>query len=177
MARSAGLTVFVLSLLLGWPAPCPCAAQPPSPPVPATPRDPAGPVQASALPEPNPAGRARPTAPLTQAVTPDGQPRSTPPTGPPPLVRPLQPAAPSQEANALAKVVALGSAPLEATAVRLPINLATALRLADARPLIVAAAQAGVWVGEAQLQRARVLWIPTLNIGFDYIRHDGGGPD
>src|SRR5207245_1970839 len=22
-----------------------------------------------------------------------------------------------------------------------------------------------------------VLWVPTLNIGFDYIRHDGGGPD
>ncbi len=60
---------------------------------------------------------------------------------------------------------------------RLPINLATALRLSDARPLIVAAAQASVWVAEADLQRAKVLWVPTLNIGFDYIRHDGGGPD
>ena len=44
-------------------------------------------------------------------------------------------------------------------------------------PLIVAAAQASVWVAEAQLTRAKVLWVPTLNIGFDYIRHDGGGPD
>ncbi len=64
-----------------------------------------------------------------------------------------------------------------ATDHRFPINLATALRLSDARPLIVAAAQAGVWVAEADLTRAKVLWIPTLNIGFDYIRHDGGGPD
>ncbi len=63
------------------------------------------------------------------------------------------------------------------TDVRFPINLATALRLSDARPLIVAAAQASVWVAEAELTRAKVLWVPTLNIGFDYIRHDGGGPD
>jgi outer membrane protein TolC len=61
--------------------------------------------------------------------------------------------------------------------VRLPINLATALRLSDARPLVVAAAQAGVWVAEAELTRAKVLWVPALNLGFDYIRHDGGGPD
>jgi outer membrane protein TolC len=60
---------------------------------------------------------------------------------------------------------------------RFPINLATALRLTDARPLVVAAAQASVWMAEADLTRAKVLWIPTLNIGFDYIRHDGGGPD
>jgi outer membrane protein TolC len=59
----------------------------------------------------------------------------------------------------------------------LPISLAAALRLSDARPLVVAAAQASVWVAEADLTRAKLLWIPTLNIGFDYIRHDGGGPD
>ena len=69
------------------------------------------------------------------------------------------------------------AAPFEPTDVRFPITLATALRLSDARPLIVAAAQAGVWVAEAELTRAKVLWLPALNIGFDYIRHDGGGPD
>ena len=69
------------------------------------------------------------------------------------------------------------SAPLEEGDLRFPINLATALRLSDARPLVVAMAQAEVWVAEAELTRAKVLWIPTLNIGFDYIRHDGGGPD
>ena len=47
----------------------------------------------------------------------------------------------------------------------------------DARPLIVAAAQASVWVAEAQLTRAKVLWVPSFMFGFDYIRHDGGGPD
>ena len=74
-------------------------------------------------------------------------------------------------------MVNLKPAPLEPGDLRFPINLATALRLSDARPLIVAAAQASVWVAEAQLTRAKVLWVPTLNIGFDYIRHDGGGPD
>ncbi|MGD0045321.1 MAG: hypothetical protein ABSE84_33825, partial [Isosphaeraceae bacterium] len=71
----------------------------------------------------------------------------------------------------------LKPAPLEPTDLRFPINLATALRLSDARPLIVAAAQASVWVAEAQLTRAKVLWVPTLVFGADYIRHDGGGPD
>ncbi len=71
----------------------------------------------------------------------------------------------------------LKPAPLDPTDLRFPINLAAALRLSDARPLIVAAAQASVWVGEAQLTRAKVLWVPTIVFGLDYIRHDGGGPD
>ncbi|HQU44678.1 MAG TPA: hypothetical protein VNH11_30125 [Pirellulales bacterium] len=60
---------------------------------------------------------------------------------------------------------------------RFPINLATALRLADERPLVIAAAQATAWVAEARMQSAKTLWIPTLNLGFDYTRHDGLGPD
>ena len=71
----------------------------------------------------------------------------------------------------------LNFALFEPTDLRFPINLATALRLADARPLIVAAAQARVWVAEAELTQAKVLWVPDLNMGFDYLRHDGGGPD
>jgi outer membrane protein TolC len=71
----------------------------------------------------------------------------------------------------------LKATPLNSTDLRFPINLATALRLADARPLIVAAAQARAWVAEAELTRAKVLWIPALNIAVDYVRHDGGGPD
>ena len=71
----------------------------------------------------------------------------------------------------------LKPAPLESTDLRFPINLATALRLADARPLIVAAAQASVWVAEAQLTRAKVLWVPSVMFSVDYIRHDGGAPD
>ena len=81
---------------------------------------------------------------------------------------------PPLAADPLAK---LKRARLEPTDFGFPINLATALRLSDARPLIVAAAQASVWVAEAQLTRAKVLWVPTLMFGADYIRHDGGGPD
>ena len=68
-------------------------------------------------------------------------------------------------------------APFESEDVPLPINLATALRLSDARPLIVAAAQAKIWVAEAQLTQAKVFWIPDIYVGADYTRHDGGGPD
>ena len=56
--------------------------------------------------------------------------------------------------------VKLKPAPFAPTDFRFPINLATALRLSDARPLIVAAAQASVWVAEAELTQAKVLWIP-----------------
>ena len=77
----------------------------------------------------------------------------------------------------LATRVTLSPAPAEPTDIRFPVNLATALRLSDARPLIVAAAQARVWVAEADLAQARVIWIPTLNVAADYLRHDGGGPD
>lgn len=58
-----------------------------------------------------------------------------------------------------------------------PINLSTALRLADARPLVVAAAQAGSWVAVARLQRAQLLWVPQFNLGALYYHHDGFGPD
>jgi len=71
----------------------------------------------------------------------------------------------------------LKEAPLESGDLTYPINLATALRLSDARPLIVSTAQASAWVAEAQLQRAQVIWVPSFNIGSDYIRHDGYGPD
>jgi outer membrane protein TolC len=77
----------------------------------------------------------------------------------------------------LAAIPILEPAPFAPEDLRFPINLATALRLSDARPLIVAAAQAKVWVAEAALTQAKVLWVPDLNVGFDYIRHDGGGPD
>ena len=79
--------------------------------------------------------------------------------------------------SSLAIGVTLKPAPLEPTDLRFPINLATALRLSDARPLIVAAAQASVWVAEAELKRAKILWVPSILFGVDYIRHDGGGPD
>ena len=76
------------------------------------------------------------------------------------------PAAPTNSASPAGerlRDLKLKAAPLEPTDLRFPINLATALRLSDARPLIVAAAQASVWVAEAELTRAKVLWVPQLN--------------
>src|SRR4051794_8648858 len=93
------------------------------------------------------------------------------------LAQPPAAPRPSPTPSGGAPLVKLKDAPLVATDVPLPINLATALRLSDARPLVVAAAQASTWVAEAQLTRAKVLWVPTLMFGADYIRHDGGGPD
>ncbi|HEY7330976.1 MAG TPA: hypothetical protein VH592_25285 [Gemmataceae bacterium] len=93
------------------------------------------------------------------------------------------PARPSQKSSLQlppppgGEAVKLELPPLEPGDLRYPINLATALRLAEARPLIVIAAQASAWVAEAQLQKAKVLWVPDFNLGFDYTRHDGPGPD
>ncbi len=136
------------------------------------------PSQAAPSPRqaPSSPGRAAPSpTPAADSVQPRGVPGET--------VKPLERDRPMREAERQVpsspeeQIVDLKPAPLEPTDLRFPINLATALRLSDARPLIVAAAQASVWVAEAQLTRAKVLWVPTLNVGFDYTRHDGGGPD
>jgi outer membrane protein TolC len=55
----------------------------------------------------------------------------------------------------------------------LPINLPTALQLSGARPIDVALASERVEVAAAQVDRASVLWLPTLLLGPDYFRHDG----
>ena len=84
---------------------------------------------------------------------------------------------PASESGRPEPVYTITNAPLEQGDLPFPIDLATAMRLADARPLVVTAAQASAWVAEAKLDRAKVLWVPTLNAGADYIRHDGFGPD
>jgi outer membrane protein TolC len=56
----------------------------------------------------------------------------------------------------------------------LPINLATALRLADARPVLIEAARAAVETEYGLYEQARVLWLPSIYFGVDYQRHDGG---
>src|SRR5690349_285130 len=116
-----------LALLLPWVGPIACMAQPPGPPASARPAavPPAAGSRATpgdldlppALPAP------RPFAPGAGALVP-------PETGPSPL----------------AAHPTLRPAPFAPNDLRFPINLATALRLSDARPLIVAAAQARVWV-------------------------------
>jgi outer membrane protein TolC len=56
----------------------------------------------------------------------------------------------------------------------LPINLATALKLSNARPLVIAVAQARVQLAAAYAEKANVLWLPSAVGGANYIRHDGG---
>ncbi len=53
------------------------------------------------------------------------------------------------------------------------INLATALQLAGVKPLDIAAATVQVQQGLALLLQAQVLWVPNINGGIDYTRHDG----
>lgn len=55
----------------------------------------------------------------------------------------------------------------------LPINLATAMQLAGARPLDIAVATAQTQQALALLLQAKALWIPSINGGLDYFRHDG----
>jgi uncharacterized protein (TIGR03000 family) len=75
----------------------------------------------------------------------------------------------------------LGSVPgseLAAPSVRplerpLPINLATALGIANVQPWDVRAASERVRVASAQLSQSRVLWVPTLYTGGVYQTHAG----
>ncbi|MBV8675591.1 MAG: TolC family protein [Planctomycetaceae bacterium] len=55
----------------------------------------------------------------------------------------------------------------------LPINLATAMQLSGVRPLDIAAATAQVEQALALLLQAKALWVPNINGGVDYFRHDG----
>ncbi len=104
------------------------------------------------------------TAPPPQAPLPPGSPPAYAESGQifrlpavteNPQPPPIQPAQPAESDQAL------------------PINLATALYLSNARPLIIAFAQASVEEAAARLQNAQVLWLPNLNVGTDYYRHDG----
>jgi outer membrane protein TolC len=55
----------------------------------------------------------------------------------------------------------------------LPIDLPTALRLANTRAIDIDVAAVRVRVAGAQLRQANVLWLPTVAFGGDYFRHDG----
>jgi len=55
----------------------------------------------------------------------------------------------------------------------LPINLATALQLANVQSADIAAAAARIQIASARLEQAQVLWLPSITVGGDYARHDG----
>jgi outer membrane protein TolC len=79
---------------------------------------------------------------------------------------------------ALFAVPAQGSVPFTAPPTDpglrpLPIDLPTALRLANARAIDIAAATARLRIAFASLDQAKALWLPTVTFGADYFRHDG----
>lgn len=65
------------------------------------------------------------------------------------------------------------SPPVEPSDAPLPINLATALRLGNARPLDVQIAGRQVAAAAASYDRARLLWVPNVALGLDYFAHTG----
>jgi outer membrane protein TolC len=58
-----------------------------------------------------------------------------------------------------------------------PINLPAAMKLGNARGLDIELASKRLQVAAAQLQAAKVLWLPNLIFGTDYYRHDGPNQD
>ena len=115
---------------------------------------------------------------VDDAATPPAPPLVTfPARGDKPPGRPSQKSPLEQPPVPGGEVLDMRPPPPEPGDLRFPINLATALRLSDARPIIVSATAANVWVAEATLQKSKLLWVPTINLGADYSRHDGLGPD
>ena len=87
---------------------------------------------------------------------------------------PAEPSLPVPRVAAMGDVVVPGLPQPQVGDLPLPINLATALRLADARPIVIEAARAALETQYGLLQQARVLWLPTIYAGVNYQRHDGG---
>ncbi len=56
---------------------------------------------------------------------------------------------------------------------RYPIDLASALQLAGANNLQIALARERIRQAQARLQGAEYQWLPSLNLGVGYTRHDG----
>jgi outer membrane protein TolC len=84
----------------------------------------------------------------------------------------LSPQSPRQVSPATPPITVAPPSP-EAGERPLPINLPTALELANARAIDIALASQRIQIAAAELQRAKVLWLPTVYIGADYYRHDG----
>jgi outer membrane protein TolC len=154
------------------PPPVPFAAPPASVPSLLPPSQQASAQPAPAAdPPPEPTETAPQPRPLPEAL--GGAPASELPPAPrgcPPAGQVLQ--GPILSSGQKPPQVAVGQ--VQPGDLPLPINLPTALRLADARPLLIAAAQASLQLALAQWQHSRVLWIPNFNVGGSYLGHAGG---
>jgi outer membrane protein TolC len=119
--------------------------------------------------------------PACASFTPDRGPdhtpsRVTPPARTVPMPTPgVVPA--SAQFNVVEKQTERATLPIAPAAAShgrpLPIDLPTALSLAGAVPLDIQIAGERVRAATAQLDRAKVLWLPNLAVGIDYFRHDG----
>jgi outer membrane protein TolC len=85
----------------------------------------------------------------------------------------LEAAAPLPDPTRGQAVALASTGPLIADQEIQPIDLAAALRLCGARDLDVAIARARMAAAAADLQHARALWLPSIFIGPNWIRHDG----
>lgn len=108
-----------------------------------------------------------PSASRTRASAP-----SSPPEEPIDLP-PLPDAAPNIERRPILGSTTSVGAPLVPEQVIHPIDLPGALRLAGANDLDIGIARERVSQSLAELQQARVQWLPSLYIGPNWIRHDG----
>jgi outer membrane protein TolC len=79
----------------------------------------------------------------------------------------------AQHTEAIAPKLNSSGGPQSEQARRYPIDLPTALRLANAQNTQIAHAQERIAEAEAQLDQARVLLLPSLNAGASYNHHDG----
>jgi outer membrane protein TolC len=84
------------------------------------------------------------------------------------------PATQAKPATVLPPPLAVAAAePLRDESTPYPIDLVTALRLADSSNPTIAVAEARVREAYALWRQARVLWLPNLETGPAYLRHDG----
>ncbi len=132
------------------------------------------PGQVAARPAPVQPGEApsgtAPVLPPSAAVSSPPVPAALPPAIGEPVEAPRQP--PGLEPAAADHLAGVGL-PLEPDQPIYPIDLAGALRLAGARDLDIAIAKARVAQAAADLSQAQALWLPSIFIGPNWIRHDG----
>ncbi|HJN09587.1 MAG TPA: TolC family protein [Pirellulaceae bacterium] len=117
----------------------------------------------TAAQEPSAAPRASPDAALDRALRPAQLGPSTPP-------------ATASPSDALAVPAEPGTSSFNTEAEetqRFPIDLPTALRLAGANNLHIALAAERVEQALAKAQASRAKWLPSLNAGISYNKHDG----
>jgi outer membrane protein TolC len=129
----------------------------------------------TAHPGPSAQGAAAPEMPMPRPVAPGAAEGSPPVSSAMPAVYDLDPCKVLQGPAISEGGVSPQAPPAQpdSAAEPLPINLATALRLADARPLIIAAAQARLRESLAVYEQTKAYWLPDVYAGAAYYRHDG----